>query len=68
MASVRSLTKKPKKKTVSKGPRRGAKGLLAPSFDNWEKLDGANFHRLKINVSDFWYQNFKHNIILWEEK
>jgi hypothetical protein len=61
MASVRSLTKKPKKKTVSKGPRRGLKGLLAPSFDNWEKLDGANFHRLKINVSDFWYQNFKHN-------
>lgn len=40
--------------------RRGAKGLQAPSFFGWEKLDGAKFHRLKITVHDFYYMNFKH--------
>lgn len=61
MAGVRSITRKAKKKVVARSPRRGVKGLQAPSFDNWEKLDGAKFHRLKMHVSDFWYQNFKHN-------
>ena len=40
--------------------RRGIKGLQAPSFFGWEKLDGAKFHRLKTGVHDFWYQNYKY--------
>ena len=56
MASVRSITRKAKKKVA----RRSIKGLQAPSFDNWEKLDGAKFHRLKTHVHDFYYMNYKH--------
>jgi len=47
-----------RKKTTS--PRRGNKKIMAPSFDNWEKLDGVEFHRLKMSVNDFYYRNFKH--------
>lgn len=49
----------PKKKKAS-APRRGSKKLQAPSFDNWQDLDGAQFHRLKTSVNDFYYTNFKH--------
>lgn len=58
MASVKTLTKKPRKK--ARLPRRSVKGLQAPSFEGWEKLDGAKFHRLKTSVHDFYYMNFKH--------
>ena len=59
MVSVKSITKKAKKK-VARSPRRGIKGLQAPSFEGWENLDGTQFHRLKTSVHDFYYQNFKY--------
>ena len=40
--------------------RRGVKGLQAPSFFGWEKLDGAKFHKLKLSVHDFYYMNYKY--------
>ena len=48
------------KKKKTSAPRRGNKKIMAPSFDNWEKLDGVDFHRLKMSVNDFYYRNFKH--------
>ena len=33
-----------KKRKKSSAPRRGTRGLQAPSFDNWEQLDGKQFH------------------------
>lgn len=49
----------PKRKKAT-SPRRGSKKLMAPSFDNWENLNGADFHRLKMSVNDFYYTNFKY--------
>ena len=50
-----------KKRKKSSAPRRGTRGLQAPSFDNWEQLDGKQFHRLKVTVHDFYYMNYKYN-------
>ena len=49
-----AIPKSTKKRKV-KLARRKVKGLQAPSFEGWEKLDGAEFHRLKRNVNDFYY-------------
>ena len=54
-----AIPKSTKKRKV-KLARRKVKGLQAPSFEGWEKLDGAEFHRLKRNVNDFYYMNYKH--------
>ena len=50
----------PVKKKKTSAPRRGNKKLMAPSFDNWEKLSGAEFHKLKTSVNDFYYMNYKY--------
>lgn len=50
----------PVKKKKTSAPRRGNKKLMAPSFDNWEKLSGADFHKLKTSVNDFYYMNYKY--------
>jgi len=50
----------PVKKKKTSAPRRGNKKLTAPSFDNWEKLSGADFHKLKTSVNDFYYMNYKY--------
>ena len=54
-----AIPKSTKKRKV-KLARRKVKGLQAPSFEGWEKLDGAEFHRLKriVNVQ---LQRFKRN-------
>ena len=54
-----AIPKSTKKRKV-KLARRKVKGLQAPSFEGWEKLDGAEFHRLKRIVNDFYYMNYKH--------
>ena len=59
MATPRSLTKKPKKKVTLK--RISKRGLQAPGFEGWEKLDGYQFSRMKRSNNDFWYMNYKHN-------
>ena len=56
---IMALPKSTKKRKV-KLARRKIKGLQAPSFEGWEKLDGEKFHRLKRQVNDFWYMNYKH--------
>ena len=43
---------KVRKKKKSSAPRRGTRGLQAPSFEGWEQLDGQQFHRLKTTVHD----------------
>ena len=50
-----------RKKKKSSAPRRGTRGLQAPSFEGWEKLDGAKYSRLKSSVHDFYYMNFKYS-------
>jgi len=60
MATAKSLTKKPKKKVVKGAPRlkRGAK-LTGPSFADFDKLSGYEFHRLRQQAVEFYYQNYK---------
>jgi hypothetical protein len=60
MASAKSLIKKPKKKVVKGAPRvkRGAK-LTGPSFVDFDKLSGYEFHRLRQDAVQFYYQNYK---------
>lgn len=60
MATAKSLTKKPKKKVARGAPRikRGAK-LTGPSFAEYEKLSGHEFHKLRQSAIDFYYQNYK---------
>ena len=50
-----------RKKKKSSAPRRGTRGLQAPSFEGWENLDGAKYSRLKSSVHDFYYMNFKYS-------
>ena len=54
MALPKARKKKVSLKRVSK------RGLQAPGFEGWEKLDGAKFHNLKRHNNDFWYMNYKH--------
>ena len=51
---------KARKKAKVKLARRKVKGLQAPGFEGWEKLDGAKFHSLKRHNNDFYYMNYKH--------
>ena len=48
------------RKAKKKVARRSVKGLQAPGFEGWEKLDGDKFSRMKRGNSDFWYMNYKH--------
>jgi len=50
-----------RKKKKNQAPRRGTRGLQAPSFEGWEQLDGAKYSRLKSSVHDFYYMNFKYS-------
>ena len=47
------------RKAKKKVARRSAKGLQAPGFEGWEKLDGLKFSRMKRGNNDFYYMNFK---------
>lgn len=60
MASVKSLSKKPKKKVVRGAPRirRGAK-LSEPSWDGWEEWDGKKYHTFKRASHAWYYENYK---------
>ena len=51
---------KRKKKVARSAPRvrRGAK-LQGPSFAEYEKLSGYEFHKLRQKAVDFYYQNYK---------
>ena len=48
------------RKAKKKVARRNVKGLQAPGFEGWEKLEGDKFSRMKRGNSDFWYMNYKH--------
>ena len=61
MARVNKITGRVPKKKAPRLKRVSKRGLQAPSFEGWENLDGDKFHRLKRNVNDFWYMNYKHN-------
>ena len=61
MARVNKITGRATKKKAPRLKRISKRGLQAPSFEGWESLDGYRFHRLKRNVNDFWYMNYKHN-------
>ena len=54
-----AIPKSTKKRKV-KLARRKVKGLQAPGFEGWEKLEGAKFHSLKRHNNDFYYMNYKH--------
>ena len=60
MASVKALTKKPKKKLVRGTPRvkRGAK-ISEPSWEGCLEMSGENYHKYRRDSSSFYYQNYK---------
>mgnify|MGYP000026361814 CR=1 FL=1 len=60
MATVKSLTKKPKKKVVRGAPRikRGGK-LLEPSWEGCEDWSGEKYHNFSRRTRDWYYQNYK---------
>ena len=60
MARINKITGRAVKKKVPL-KRIRKRGLQAPGFEDWEKLDGDKFHRLKRHNNDFWYMNYKHN-------
>ena len=47
------------RKKVKTAPRRRGGKLMGPSWDGWEKLDGASFSRLQRHATDFYYQEYK---------
>ena len=60
MASVKSLSKKPKKKVVRGAPRikRGSK-LAEPSWEGWEEWTGEQYHRANQHARAWYYENYK---------
>ena len=60
MASVKALSKKPKKKVVRGAPRvkRGAK-ISEPSWDDCLDWAGEVYHKFRRESSMFYYQNYK---------
>ena len=59
MARVNKITGRVPKKKAPRLKRISKRGLQAPSFEGWENLEAEKFHRLKRNVNDFWYMNYK---------
>tara|TARA_B110000503_G_C7127873_1_gene405489 strand:+ start:652 stop:1956 length:1305 start_codon:yes stop_codon:yes gene_type:complete len=60
VASVKSLSKKPKKKVVRGAPRikRGSK-LAEPSWEGWEEWTGEQYHRANQHARAWYYENYK---------
>lgn len=60
MATAKSISKPRKKKVVRGAPRikRGSK-LTEPSWEEFEKLTGEEFHRKQLRDRSWYYENFK---------
>lgn len=55
-----AIPKRTKKKTVRAAPRvrRGSK-ITEPTWQGWEEMDGATFHRFKQGTHSWYYENYK---------